>query len=240
MTMQTSMNEYMLTFSKTAFLLWETQCKNYEFADYLNQLYHIALARQDDLTLSDNTTCPFFFYHDSLSALLYILIENPRSGIFADFTNYDKIMLINGRDAFDRQNDIYNDYATHPFPPPDDDLLQYQHYQLIQQARQSVFSTHYFDYRESAEMQQYHNDTLNIVLQSSKKARAPRKQIGTPIPKSSILAAIRNENSPKVRKRLNNLFLLFKDILQSLEAPIYERASKNIDSLDLAEINIKL
>lgn len=231
MKQQSRMAELSLTFSETAFLLWETQSPNYEFAEYLNRLYHLTLRRQNDLQLSDGTTCPFFLYYDELAALLYVLIDNPRSGIFADFANYDKIMLFNGRDAFDRQQEVFNDYATHPFPPADNDLLQWQHYELIQEARQNVFSIHYFDYRESAEVQQQSLEEMTIVRRDTepvaKPNLSPRRRAATPVPQSSLLTAVRNANSPKMRKALNNIYLLFEDILHALENPIYDNAAEN-------------
>lgn len=226
---QTRMAELSLTFTDTAFLLWETQSPNYEFAEYINQLYNLALSRQPDLQLSDGTTCPFFLYYDELSSLLYVLIDNPRSGIFADFANYDKIMLLNGRDAFDQQQVIYDDYATHHFPPAADDLLQWQHHELLQAARQNIFSIHYFDYRQSEEVQQRSLDEMMIERLTTKTKTAPqmRRRTAAPIPQSSLLTAVRNVNSPQMRNTLNNIYLLFEDILHALENPIYENEEEN-------------
>ncbi len=223
------MAELSLTFSDTAFLLWETQSPNYEFAEYINRLYNLALSRQSDLQLSDGTTCPFFLYYDELASLLYVLIDNPRSGIFADFANYDKIMLLNGRDAFDQQQVIYDDYATHHFPPADDDLLQWQHHELLLAARQNIFSIHYFDYRQSEEMQQRSLDEMMIERLTTKNKTAPqmRRRTAAPIPQSSLLTAVRNVNSPQMRNTLNNIYLLFEDILHALENPIYENEEEN-------------
>lgn len=210
-----------LTFSETAFLLWETHSRNYAFADWFNRLYGLELARQNDLLLSDGSLCPFFVHYDENAALLYILIDNPHSGLLADFANYDKIMLINGRDAFEQQQTIYNDYATHLFPPAADDLLQWRHYEQLLAARQEVYSVHYFDYSQSAEAQQNAMDEIRLVRRGDSHTAPIRRTTPIPTPQSSLLTAVRNTRSAKVRNTLNHIYLLFEDILHALENPIY-------------------
>lgn len=219
---------HLLSFSETAFLIWETKSRNYIFADWLNRIYRLRLTRQNDLQLPDNTQCAFFLYYDEKAALLYILIDNPHSGLLADFANYDKIMLINGRDAFEKQQTIYKDYATHLFPPPADGLLQLQHFEMLQAARQEVYSVHYFDYSHSAEIQQLAMDEMKLVRHSDRRTTPTvRRNTRVPTPQSSLLTAVRNIQSAKMRNTLNNIYMLFEDILHTLEKLIYDMANND-------------
>lgn len=219
------MAELSLTFAETAFLLWETQSPNHEFAEHFNKLYDLSLSREEDLNLSDGSTCPFFLYYDEPHVLLYALIDNPLQGMMADFARYDKIMIINGRDAFERQQDIYRDYATHSFPPAADNLLQMQRYELLQEARRNIFTVHYFDYRFSEEVRQRSREELAIVRRTgaaeSTGAVSSRAR-SIPIPQSSLLTAVRNAQSAKMRNVLNGIYLVFEDILHAMETPIYQ------------------
>ncbi|KWW31201.1 MAG: hypothetical protein AUK63_474 [bacterium P3] len=213
--------ELSLSFSETAFLLWETQCPNYEFAECFNRLYDLSLARETDLQLPDDARCPFFLHYDDRHALLYVFVDNPLRGLDADFARYDKIMLINGRDAFEQQRRIYDDYATHTFPPPASDLLQWHRYELLQEARRDVFSVQYFDYRRSDEARQRESEELAIVRHNAEPQHVPQRHRDVPIPESSLLTGMRKEPNAKMRKALNNIYQLFEDILHALENPVY-------------------
>lgn len=230
--------ELSLTFSETAFLLWETKSPNHEFAEWFNRLYELSLARENDMKLSDGTTCPFFLYYDEPHALLYALIDNSQQGLPADFARYDKIMLINGRDAFERQQEIYNDYATHAFPPADDDLLQLHRYEMLMEARSNIFTVHYFDYRSSKEAWQRGQDELMFVRHNNNTATETvteptrRHSHTTPIPNSSLLTAVRNPQNRNVRNALNKIYQLFEDILYAMDRIIYGNYVDKHNNLD--------
>ena len=217
--------ELSLTFSRTAFLLWETKTANYNFADWFNRLYNVSLARNCDLVLPGDFTCPFFSYFDEVKGLLFVFIDNPHRKLDSPLSPYDKVMLINGRDAFEYQKLIYDDYASRALPPPADELLEWQRYNMLCEARSEVFTVHYFDYRKYAEQYEQSVNELCFVRQSSTaKAAKPQSSPVTTalsLPESSMLAGIKNPNSRRVHSTMKEIFIFFDDLLHSIEDYTY-------------------
>ena len=94
-----------------AILFFQTDTPSYLFADDLNHLYRLSLARTHDLDLSD-TSFPFYSYNDQLHLLNFYLVERPLSPT--------KILLIRGKDAMNESERILHDFNE---PLPDADPL---------------------------------------------------------------------------------------------------------------------
>lgn len=207
-----------LTFGETAFLLWETRTPNYEFAAWFNQLYDVSLSREDDLQLSD-INLPYFSHYSEEQRLLYVLIDLPQSPV----GEHDKLMLINGQDAFKQQQAIYRDYATHPFAPQADDLLSVQRHQMLQAARHDIFSVHFIDYRRTANIADSASMQIERKGASTNDTPATRQ---TPLPDSSLLTGVQNTDSAKVRRSMKALYNFLQDILYALDSRIYDESDE--------------
>ena len=209
-----------LTFGETAFLLWETRTPNYEFAAWFNQLYNVSLTREDDLQLADSNL-PYFSHYSEAQRLLYVLIDLPQSPV----GEYDKLMLINGQDAFRQQQTIYRDYATHPFAPKPDDLLSVQRHQMLQAARHDIFAVHFIDYRRTATIA----DSASMLIErkgtATNEGTAARQ---TPLPDSSLLTGVQNPDSAKVRRSMKTLYNFLQDILYALDSRIYDESDDEV------------
>ena len=112
-------------------LFFQTDTPNYLFADDLNHLYRLALARTDDIPILD-TTWPLYTYHDSISHLCYYLIERPLTST--------KILLIRGEGLDDTVSRILRDFNE---PPVDTDPLNpdlQRHNEIILSYQQALTS----------------------------------------------------------------------------------------------------
>lgn len=99
------------------YLFFHTKALNYAFVDDLNRLYHLALARQEDLEL-DKAMWPNYFYFDPMAKLEYLLVERPAdSGAVAGtWLEGHKVLIVQGDDAEERVQRMYEDFVT-PQPP---------------------------------------------------------------------------------------------------------------------------
>lgn len=213
--------ELSLDFSRTFFLLWETNNANYEFADKFNHLYSVSLAREQDLQLSQEIECPYFCFFDELRGLLYVFIDNPHHNSDSFWARYDKIMLINGRDAFEQGRLIYDDYATHAAPPSPDDLLGMERYNLLQNARSDIFTVHYFDYRKLYSGQGRNDDGI-VFLKGGDMAKDVKSAGMKYVPESSALVGVKEPYSRKMSAALKDIHNLFEDILYALDGTIWD------------------
>ena len=84
-----------------AILFFQTDTPSYLFADDLNHLYRLTLARIDDITIGDSAW-PLYTYHDSIGLLDYYLVERPLSST--------KILLIRGENIEAKVNNILHDF----------------------------------------------------------------------------------------------------------------------------------
>lgn len=95
-----------------AILFFQTDTPNYLFADDLNHLYCLALARIDDIALCD-ASWPLYTYHDQLRLLKYYLVDfsipQPNNPI-----KQSKILIIRGEDAVNEANQIIRDFNEPP------------------------------------------------------------------------------------------------------------------------------
>lgn len=98
----------------TAILMWNTSYSDFTFAFYLNQLFGLGLERRKDIglsTMKEDIQCSVFAFNDKVNHQAYFLIENglaSRQNV-KELSYYDKTLLIQGADAFERAEQIYND-----------------------------------------------------------------------------------------------------------------------------------
>lgn len=98
----------------TAVLSWNTSYTAFSFAFYLNHLYGLNLQRRDDITLStmkETITCSVFSCNDGVNHQSFFLIENGMTAMqkVQKMSYFDKTLLIQGPDAFEIADGIYND-----------------------------------------------------------------------------------------------------------------------------------
>lgn len=118
-----SMTELPFTLEESAFVMLRTKADTAVFVSMLNRLYQWHLRKLNrstvcspDFTVQDfggpgSHLCPLYFYHNTLTHSLYILISNPTRDINSAFQHYqyDKILIIQGNEAFAQQKRIYHD-----------------------------------------------------------------------------------------------------------------------------------
>ena len=134
------------TFDDTAIVMLRTQDFAFELAILLNEAYNIELSRIDDIYIGD-TPYPCFFFHDAAAWLAYLLIARPlHSDVDPAFSNYDKMLLIRGRDSWCFQQTLYDDMrnrrygnALGPATEPDpSDLLQHYHWEQCNRLSENI------------------------------------------------------------------------------------------------------
>ena len=127
------------TFDDTAVVMMRTNDQAFQLAILLNEAYDLQFSRIDDIYIND-TLYPCFLYHDEPAWLVYILIARPSTGeAFPAFANYDKMLLVRGRDSWSFQQTLYdnmrdrrygNALGTAAEPDPTDLLAHAQWEQL--------------------------------------------------------------------------------------------------------------
>lgn len=216
-------SELSLTFTKTAFLLWETHGSSYDLANCLNKLYRLDLQRQDDLKMGEKSY-PFFFHYDPPRGLLFVMIDV--SGDKRLLQKYDKILIVNGRDAFDLQKQIYSEYAEHLFRPQENNLQEIRRYEMLQEAKEEVYTVQFVDYRDA----EASNHPMELTIKTDPTALAPqKKKEPIPIPQTSLLSGISNKQSSKARKMLKELRERLEDLLYSIESKMYAYDDDDVD-----------
>lgn len=99
-----------------ALLFFRTDTPNYLFADDLNHLYRLALARVDDVTLPHRLPIPLYTFHNSLQYLDYYLVELPEllNQSNNSATTQSKILIIRGEDTDNTVKEILRDFNEPP------------------------------------------------------------------------------------------------------------------------------
>lgn len=145
--------DLMPTTADTAVLMWDTREAFYVFAMKLSKIYDIAFVRDDDLVVNTGSRlvmCPCYSYGDSVRQLFYVLIENPifSGGLGGQVNHYTTLLLINGQNAWDRQQEIYQDFTNTLNVPNDVDWYAREKYGHLSELRAQVVQTDYFDFRD--------------------------------------------------------------------------------------------
>ena len=113
----------------SAILFFETDTPGYLFADDLNHIYRLSLARLSDIPL--DTPLPLYTYHDILRLLNFYLVDlslqsdNPTcsAGLqptWSKAIRQSKILILRGQDSTQVANSILHDFNA---PPADPDPL---------------------------------------------------------------------------------------------------------------------
>ncbi len=124
-----------------AYLFFHTTTPGYLFVDDINHLYHLALARLDDLQI-DGQSWPLYSYHDNLRQLDYYLIERPltptRSQLSAPhWVPGHKMMIIKGERASEIADFFCEDFSTPPSQPDSCLPADIERYDILTSYQQS-------------------------------------------------------------------------------------------------------
>lgn len=130
-----------LDFEETQILLWNTYYRNYEFANALNTIFRMKLAREENISVTlgqgksmvDLFACPTYGFYDEFSRLLYYCVEIPQvEGLKKTLLGqYDKILFINGRDSIEKREFIFSDFQQYNEPVTIEDPRLLYHRMLV-------------------------------------------------------------------------------------------------------------
>ena len=138
----------------TAIVMLRTQDHAFQLALMLNEAYQLQLSRIDDIYIGDQLF-PCFFYHDQPAWLVYILIARPPQTIVDPaFADYDKMLLIRGRDSWRFQQKFYDDIHSRQYgialgsatEPDASDLLEHSQWEQCNRLAESIQSIDIFGF----------------------------------------------------------------------------------------------
>lgn len=134
------------------FLLFHTSIPSYAFADDLNRLYHLGLARQEDLDL-EGCHWPYYRYRDPMAKLTYLLVERPAgSGTTAPHWHEGhKMLMILGENADRRARYLCDDFSAPPSSAPATDLVGEERSRILDSYQQELVSVSTFTLGETPE-----------------------------------------------------------------------------------------
>lgn len=178
----------------SACLLWKTEMPNYQFVAAFNDLFETHLSRQEDIEIFGTNTFPIFIYFNEVSQLYYFLIDNIDHKIDPVLKDFDFVMIINGRDAFEKQIALYNDFYNQQSIFGFEDYLSKVHHTNLTEFKQHIARLHYFNYQGPAEK----------IIQLHKKKRSSAKA-----------------NSTSLTGKIDNLNDCFTDLLREIERYYY-------------------
>lgn len=109
------LEDEMPMYDDMAFLFFHTATPGYLFADDLNRLYRMALARRDDLEMRGHRW-PLYTYSDPITKMTYHLVERPAGsgGLAMHWKEGHKMMVIQGEESERRAKRIRSDFESTP------------------------------------------------------------------------------------------------------------------------------
>lgn len=128
--------EPVFTNMNTTVMMLQTEMENYQLAMALNDAFGLKLMRRDSLVI-EGENFPYFTYSDDERMLTYLII-NGTEGMRTNevFAQYDKMLLIRGRDAKTAMNKIHfemqNVMVSMPLDINIHDMLEYTHYRYVE------------------------------------------------------------------------------------------------------------
>ena len=134
------------SFDDTAVVMMRTNDQAFQLAILLNEAYDLQFSRIDDIYIGD-TLYPCFLYHDEPAWLVYILIARPTTADAAPaFAEYDKMLLIRGRDSWNFQQTLYDNMRDRRYgnalgtaaEPDSTDLLAHSQWELRNRLSENV------------------------------------------------------------------------------------------------------
>ena len=132
-TKKTLLPDPIFTLRNTAVTMMRTQYLSFELAMAFNNAYGLKLTRLDDIIIN-SLPHPCFIYYDEHTWLTYVVLAKPtHPDADTSFDNYDKMLLIRGRDAKAMQQRIYDDIHSRQYgialgsavEPDPNDLLKH-------------------------------------------------------------------------------------------------------------------
>lgn len=137
-----------LHFDDTSVLMFRTNMLNYEFVAALNQACELQLARVDDIPI-ESASHPCFSQYDPRARLAFVVIDRPaQEGCCPCMEYYDKMMLVNGRDAFDHQHALYQSLTCPRPEPPAANILEHMQWQNMNDLADGIFAADTFCFDE--------------------------------------------------------------------------------------------
>jgi hypothetical protein len=182
--------ELSFSLEESAFVMLHTSAPSHVFVSMLNHLYGWHLHRYmrsdknrrdynvQDFGGSSTQLCPLYLYSSAISHSLYILISNPTCDIDASLKSnqYDKILILQGGDAFTKQEKIFHDLTDKShYEVGNGDYLGCRREVLrYYMSTQLVNSGDYFDFSRCADTSTERNENIisavdNTALNANKK-----------------------------------------------------------------------
>lgn len=171
------------TLKNNGILALKTELYAFQFAAMLNRLYGWRLMRDTEITFDDlggsgTQLCPLYFYLDTDKRLLYFLIDNPvmrSGGIDKTIYPYDKILLINGNNAFEALRELHKDFterARRDMTNKSESHCQ-REIMRFEIANKDIILADFFDFSkcDGAEYNEYSINNIGFVSLSEKSAK---------------------------------------------------------------------
>ena len=152
----------------------------FQCAAMLNRLYGWRLRRDMDFTVNDmgghgDQLCPFFFHLDETTRLLYFLVDTPPAqGIDPTLDIYDKLLVINGDNAYEPMRRLYDDFTqtarrdmSHA-----DETERRQERMRVDMAKNDIIAADFIDFSrcDDADHNEYGLTNIQSISLSSKSA----------------------------------------------------------------------
>ena len=140
------LDDPLFSFAISTMALLNTTFFNHELAMALNHAYGLKLRRIDDCPLGDSDL-PCFIFHDPSTRLTFVVLDRPTAAaITTPFENYDKLLIVRGRDSRQFVQQLYDDITTRRPEPPADNLLDHHHWQSLNQLQEGIIDAATFSF----------------------------------------------------------------------------------------------
>lgn len=127
------------TTENTSVMLFRTNFQNYEFVMALNDAFGLRLTRIGRQTVAEYRY-PYFFYFDEVTKLTYLTFDADHKLRKNDvFSQYDKMLVIRGRDAWKKVLRIYDEIMDPSMTHDEEDMFQQIHYENVEALRKGIF-----------------------------------------------------------------------------------------------------
>lgn len=232
-----SMTELSFTLEESAFVMLHTKAESSVFASMMNRLYgwHLCkLNRSDkshpDFTARDfdgvsNQLCPIYCYHNAMMHNLFVLLCNPSRDIgnTSSKCQYDKILIVQGNNAFAQQQQIYHDLTdlSH-FDVDAANYKEVEHEELRYYVRKNlIVSGDYYDFSRCLGASRSMDDIIRsgIVCKLSKSTIKKVEQRKTTYANAGLKEDYQRETQQAEVTRAKGQLTLFGDEA-SEEAPV--------------------
>ncbi|MBR5352971.1 MAG: hypothetical protein IK126_04595 [Bacteroidales bacterium] len=140
------LDDPLFSFANSTMALLNTSFFNHELAMALNHAYNLKLRRIDDCPLGNNNY-PCFIFHDPSTRLTFVMLDrSPAAPMTFPFENYDKLLIVRGRDSRQFVQQLYDDITTRRPEPLADDLSTHHHWQSLNQLQEGIIDAAIFTF----------------------------------------------------------------------------------------------